>query len=401
MINKYITISFLLSLCFSCAKSQSLNQSKAILEAESRHKTKISDQNNDNNQVDSSKLSLNNPQPDEKEPNRLQPGSKGFCQENSVKRPCTKEELEMINDINKIIERIKNFNKASLKTDFVQTTGSINPSVVMFGENHLATIGKVETLGAINSLATPGDIYLWEGIGRNNTERTKCAYRLILHIYTYWQYQKNLDPDQGYKPELAEKFIEEKKFYSMFNNTINSYDLSSLNIRYLKCFGWDIDLDLSEDYSLRSHFEDRNVSMVEAIKYWTKKGHRVFVVAGNEHLPVMDFLKYQDHLSRENSSKPKVTADNPFGAISISEMRGNSDEEDKKSINRFTNYQYDPKELKDFYSTVNKWEKKYKDSINFSRKTLGATECINNFLQNISFWQLIHRRSVVDPYDDF
>lgn len=280
----------------------------------------------------------------------------------AMQRSCTKDEKDMIYGINKIISLIKNFDPESLKTDFVRISEGINPSVMIFGEDHLATIGKIQTLGAINSLAKKGDILLLEGSPRND-EIKNCALSLVFQIYSRWQYKKSLLSLNDYHPDSANKFSS-LKMADIFDSTINSYDLSGLNIKEIKCFLWDLSQDKNTPFLLtRKGEKERNLSMVESIKDWNKEGRLVFINTGLRHMPLGEMMV------------------SSIGTFDISDSAAS----------------------KNFYDEVKKFKnKQFKEKgIDYSEWLDGASKVLWRYLQTIPHVQYIHKRMFIDPYDDF
>jgi hypothetical protein len=274
-------------------------------------------------------------------------------------RPCKDEEKYMIQSISKIIWQIKNFDPKSLKTDFYQTSEGSNPKVMIFGENHLATMGQIQTLGAINSLAKKGDILLLEGGDKKSSKIKHCAAVIIYGIYTLSEYRNTLVSSSEYSPESVSIFTNLMRFIDFFKSTIHSYDFSGLKLNNLQCYFWDLGDDLVQPGKNRKVIKDRNLSMVNSIKDWTAKGHRVFIITGYGHMPLGELLR--EFSESRNFHSPE-----------------------------------------NFYSAVKAEKKKLKElKINYSNLAKGTSKVLWRYLQTIAHSQLIHERMFIDPYRDF
>lgn len=250
------------------------------------------------------------------------PSFNSICEEKGIKRPCKDEELQMISGMNKIMDDL-NFEPKLFK-NFLQVKNGQNPTLFLFGESHLAVIGQVETLAAINFLVQKGDVILLEGRDKNKLSKFEsCAHELIYKIYTMNQYQIS---HHHYDPFQAYSFIK-KNFLKTYQNTKKSYEMGKFNLSHLQCFYWDDEQSLNDDRITYRNMKKRNRSMIEAIKKYLSMGHRVFVIAGYGHLPLGDalslhqnktFISYFDHLQLMNEFYERQKTKNyPAGSSRI------------------------------------------------------------------------------------
>lgn len=219
-----------------------------------------------------------------------------ICEDNGVKRNCTPEELSMIDGMHKIIKQVYDFDASSIEQDFIKVQKGQEPSLLIFGENHIATIGKTQTLGAINHMAKKGAVLLLEGADRSRTFGfDHCGMYMVYSIYTFWQYQKS---HAGYDPDEVVKYIEKKRFFDLYLSTRASYDLSGLTIDDLKCQFWDHGPSLKESIN-RTNIKRRNYSMVDSMSDNLNQGKQVIVNTGSLHTPLGDFLKRNHEVAKD------------------------------------------------------------------------------------------------------
>lgn len=290
-----------------------------------------------------------------------EPNFKGVCEENGLRRACNAEEQNMIHAVNKIIDRVKLFDPTSLHSDFIQVSNDEDPPLKIFGENHLATWGKIETLGAINSQAKEGDILLLEGADRSQSlDFESCGGYLLYRIYVNWEY---LRTHSGYDAEEIAEFIKARDFLGIYKRTRLSYDLSGLGIRHLQCFFWDHEPSLLEEKITPANMKRRNSSMVESIKEEIEKGHHVFVNTGYGHMPLGENIK---------TSLAKMT-------------------------NKYEEHQA---EMRDFYARAKK-ERKLPQikRVGITSGHAASSRVLHKFLENIPHGQFIHYRMLVRPYE--
>lgn len=350
----------------------------------------------------------------------------GVCHDSGEVRPCTKEEQEMIDGINKIIKELRDFDQKSLKTDFIQATHGEDPKVLIFGEDHLATMGKVKTLAAINSLAKKDDIVLLEGNDRREPRFKNCLMFLMFQIYTEEQYKKSLNSARDYDANSAYKFKNEK--HDLFNATILvdknkmllNYNLSGLRGEDLRCYFWDKINPEANDPSWamgRSGMQERNQSMVEAIKArkakgikaWTAKGHRVFINTGYGHMPLGELLQIlmKNQLDINNFMWNEKALEFFYSLIESFKIKpeelANMGAENSRNV-KISDFMFNEKTIELFYSLIESSESKEwlaKMGIDFSKITEGASKVLWEYLKTIPHSQFIHERMLFNPYENF
>lgn len=237
----------------------------------------------------------------------------GICRDSSKGpvRACTLKEQAFIDVMRGVISQIRHFDTSSFNKSFAGYTNNTKKSrVFLFGEKHTEIISQIETLGAMNALAQEGDYLLLEGSDRKNKYMHNCAILLILGIYMNWQWESK---GQSYSVEglkSKEKWSERMGFGKLLRRTIDSFDISDLNLTKLTCGFWDDQKALADTLAndvTTSNFEKRNESMVQALDIALKKARRVFIITGYLHMPSGDYFRSQ-LLNPNNAQFPKNLA---------------------------------------------------------------------------------------------
>lgn len=237
----------------------------------------------------------------------------GICRDSSSGpiRPCTLREQAFIDVMRGIISQIRHFDTKSFDKSFAGDTNNIEKSrVVLFGEKHTEIISQIETLGAMNALAQDGDFLLLEGSDRKNKYMNNCAILLILGIYMNWQWESKGQSYSVSALKSKEKWRERMGFGKLLRRTIDSFDISDLNLRKLTCGFWDDQKALADTMVndvTTSNFEKRNESMVQALDIVLKKARRVFIITGYLHMPQGDYFRSR-LLNLNNTEFPKNLA---------------------------------------------------------------------------------------------
>lgn len=223
-----------------------------------------------------------------------EPRFEKICEEGGQARPCSVRELAMIDDMQTIITTVRNFeqsNPEEINWFGRRKTKTGSPEVYFFGERHPEIIGRMQTLGAINSLITHKDILLLEGADWQSPHFRDCGVQVVFHIFLLWQFEK-----LGRSYTESFKWQKNIEYRQMFNVTRKSYDLTGLTIADLRCGYWDdakaIENSLRDLTKISQYLPARNGAMVEAIKDGLKKYDRVFVNAGFAHLPTGDGFSF-------------------------------------------------------------------------------------------------------------
>jgi len=234
----------------------------------------------------------------------------GICRDSrhGAARPCAKEEQGMIDTMRSIISQIRNFETSSFNKSFAGHSSSLEESrLLLFGEKHTEIISQIETLGAMNALSQEGDFVLLEGHDRKTKYMRNCALLLILGVYINWQWERLGQRYSIDSLKFKEKWRENKKFERLLRNTMDSYDISDLNLTKLTCGFWDDKRALADTFAndvTAENFEERNKSMVQAMDAALKQARRVFIITGFLHMPMGDYYRSQ-LLNANNTQFPK------------------------------------------------------------------------------------------------
>ena len=156
----------------------------------------------------------------------------------------------------------------------------------------------------MNALAQDGDFILLEGLDRKTKYMRNCAIFLILGIYKNWQWERLGQKYSVDALKSKEKWLERENFERLLKNTIDSYDLSDLNLTKLTCGFWDDKNALADTFIndvTAKNFEQRNKSMVHAIDEALKTARRIFIITGFLHMPMGDY--YRSHLLNSNNAQ--------------------------------------------------------------------------------------------------
>lgn len=292
-----------------------------------------------------------------------EPKFDSICQENGAKRACTKDEQNMIDTMHRILRKVFAFDRSRLFTDFIQVSNSHNPKLLIFGEDHTATIGKIGTLGALNILARPGDTLYLEGADRNlKFDFDNCALFLIYRIFTGIEYQK---AHAKYDAQEVLSFIAEKDFLKLYKNTRLSYNLSSTNLKYLRCKYWDDAEGLADYEPTPGNMKKRNGGMIGSFKRRLSQKGRVIVLTGYGHMPLGEVIKFP--LSRMHVSFKAHVA-----------------------------------EMESFYPKAKK-ERKLPcgKAMGITDSCAGSSRVLFKFLKTVPHTQYIHVRMLIRPNEDF
>jgi len=216
----------------------------------------------------------------------------------------------MIESLQGLIGQVRYFDEGTLSKSFEQVGYPLAASrVLFFGEEHTDIVSQIETLGAINAIAKPGDTILLEGGDRATPIERHCGFYLLLSLYINWQWEKLGEPYSVGSVRKKMEWQKEQGFGRTFIDTKRSYNISDLNISRISCGFWDSDQAIKETFNKNEVTKDtllkRNTSMVEAIKMaLARDTGRALVISGFMHLPTFDYLDTK-RLNKEKSDFPE------------------------------------------------------------------------------------------------
>lgn len=217
----------------------------------------------------------------------------------------------MIEGIQGIIGQIRYFDQNNLNKSFSQVGDSESVArVLIFGEEHTDIVSQIETLGAINALASPGDTILLEGGDRKSSIESNCAYYLLLNLYVNWQWEKLGEPYNVANVQVKLEWQKQQQFDKAFIATRNSYNIADLSIARVHCGFWDDETAIKETFSKNDVTRDtllkRNESMAEAIKTALDRGSgRALINTGYRHMPSYDLFYTRIINKDKNQSFPQ------------------------------------------------------------------------------------------------
>jgi hypothetical protein len=204
-------------------------------------------------------------------------------------RSHAEKRTRMITTMNYIIQAIADFDISHVNHKNFYLDGYIeymNPRLVFLGENHLDFWGQIKNLGAINALASKGNLLLLEGDDKAKPFFDDCGRFLVYRIYLAWEYKSLNRP---YRPNFMEILEKQQNLDEIYLSTRHYYDLTGLNIANIRCGYWDSKQELKKSVTYLS-LKKRNRSMIEAIQNQYGKTDRIFINAGFLHLPLGEKL---------------------------------------------------------------------------------------------------------------
>ncbi len=241
------------------------------------------------------------------------------------------EEQAMIDGMNMIIDKIRGFRASDLEHKFYGQGAPIEESKISFlGETHNNLEGILESFGALNYFGRPRDFALFEG-GDRRKGAFLCEHFFLMKAYRTYRWEQLGLP---YDPKARSEWAKEKGFEDIFNSVRHSIDMEGLNLTKMYCASWDDDyaVNRSLEGEIDNYLLPRNESMVLAIDSYLPRVRQIFVIAGQLHLPWVEYSR--SFRSSKNQNEFPIELDeyyawvkdlkNGYGKTGVIKLKGHS-----------------------------------------------------------------------------